>query len=108
MISTALGIAQGRYTLAAQADTGIRCRSRLHLVNDRLAIYGINHDLAAQCRYRKGNGHGGIEIAVFSLEDRMPLYNDLNQKISSRTSVNTRLTLIPYTHTLTVVYTGRY
>ena len=35
----------------------------------------------------------------------MPLYNHLNKKITSRAAVYSRLTLLPYTHALSVVYT---
>ena len=106
MIASCIFIPQGRNTFSFETYLRVSLCARFYRIC-HFTVDGIDHDLAAQCCNRKRYRNCRVNIAVLSLEDRMTLYHNLNEQISSRSAICTRLSLFADPDALSVINTGR-
>ena len=94
--------AQGRDTLAAEADLGAGLCAGLDIV-DNLSVNGINHNAAAESSDGIGNFDHGEDIDSLALEGLVGGYNDFYQQVAPGTAVDAGLALFTDANALTIV-----
>ena len=95
-----------RNTLSAKTDLRIGLGSGFQVIND-IAVDGRNDDVSAERRLRKRYRLRRIQIVSVSLQERMSLHDDINQKASALAAVHAGLTHIRNAHALSFVDSGR-
>ena len=106
MVAAHILVSPGRNTLPFQADSRVRLRAGLDIIN-HLAVHGIDEDRTAKGRHGEGDGNHGIDVKSVSLELLMARHDAFHADIASRAAINAGISEAGQIDCLTVIDAGR-